>query len=69
MIRELRIAAIAAIALTIVLGVAYPLVMTGASRVLFPNKSDGSVVTRDGKPVGSPRTSRRTRATSRAARR
>jgi potassium-transporting ATPase KdpC subunit len=55
MIRELRVAAIAAVALTLVLGVAYPLVMTGASQVLFPSRSDGSVVTRDGKAVGSTR--------------
>jgi potassium-transporting ATPase KdpC subunit len=53
MIRELRIAAVAAVVLTIILGVAYPLAMTGASQVLFPNKSDGSVVTRDGKAVAS----------------
>jgi K+-transporting ATPase ATPase C chain len=53
MIRELKTAAIAAIALTIVLGLAYPLAMTGASQLLFPNKADGSVVERDGKAVGS----------------
>jgi K+-transporting ATPase ATPase C chain len=53
MIRELKTAAIAAIALTIVLGLAYPLAMTGASRLLFSNKADGSVVERDGKAVGS----------------
>ena len=55
MMRELRIAAVAAVALTIVLGLAYPLAMTGVSRVAFPNKSDGSVVERDGKAVGSTR--------------
>jgi potassium-transporting ATPase KdpC subunit len=55
MIRELRIAAIAAVVLTVVLGIVYPLVMTGVSQVLFPNKSDGSVVTRDGKAVASHR--------------
>jgi K+-transporting ATPase ATPase C chain len=53
MIRELKTAAIAAIALTIVLGLAYPLAMTGASQLLFPNKADGSVVQRDSKAVGS----------------
>jgi K+-transporting ATPase ATPase C chain len=53
MIRELRTAAIAAVVLTLVLGLAYPLVMTGAAQVLFPNKADGSVVEVDGKPVGS----------------
>jgi K+-transporting ATPase ATPase C chain len=51
--RELRTAAIAAVVLTLLLGLAYPLVMTGAAQVLFPNKADGSVVERDGKPVGS----------------
>jgi K+-transporting ATPase ATPase C chain len=53
MIRELRTAAVAAVVLTLVLGVAYPLAMTGAGQVLFPNKADGSVIERDGKPVGS----------------
>jgi K+-transporting ATPase ATPase C chain len=51
--RELRTAAIAAVLLTVVLGLAYPLAMTGAAQVAFPDKSDGSVVERDGKPVGS----------------
>jgi K+-transporting ATPase ATPase C chain len=39
--RELRTAAVAALALTLVLGLAYPLVMTGASQVLFPSRADG----------------------------
>jgi K+-transporting ATPase ATPase C chain len=51
--RELRIAAVAAVVLTLVLGLAYPLAMTGAAQVLFPNKADGSVIERDGKAVGS----------------
>jgi K+-transporting ATPase ATPase C chain len=51
--RELRIAAVAALALTLVLGLAYPLAMTGVSQVVFANQADGSVVERDGKPVGS----------------
>jgi potassium-transporting ATPase KdpC subunit len=41
MIRELKIAVIAAIGLTLVFGLAYPLVMTGAAQVLFPTKADG----------------------------
>jgi K+-transporting ATPase ATPase C chain len=53
MMRELRIAAVAAVVLTVVLGLAYPLAMTGAAQVLFPNKADGSVIERDGKAVGS----------------
>ena len=51
--RELRTAVIAAVVLTVLLGLAYPLAMTGAAQVVFPNKADGSVVERDGKPVGS----------------
>jgi K+-transporting ATPase ATPase C chain len=53
MIRELKTAAIAALALMIVLGLAYPLAMTGASQLLFPNEADGSVIKRDGMAVGS----------------
>jgi K+-transporting ATPase ATPase C chain len=53
MMRELRTAAVAAVVLTLVLGLAYPLVMTGAAQVLFPNKADGSVIERDGKAVSS----------------
>jgi K+-transporting ATPase ATPase C chain len=39
--RELRIAVIAAVVLTLVFGLAYPLAMTGAAQVLFPRKADG----------------------------
>jgi K+-transporting ATPase ATPase C chain len=41
MIRELRIAIVAAVVLTVVFGLAYPLAMTGAAQVLWPNKADG----------------------------
>jgi K+-transporting ATPase ATPase C chain len=41
MIRELRIAIVAAVVLTVVLGLAYPLAMTGAAQVLWPRKADG----------------------------
>jgi potassium-transporting ATPase KdpC subunit len=51
--RELRTAAIAVVVMTLVLGLAYPLAMTGVSQVLFPNKADGSIVKHDGKAVGS----------------
>jgi potassium-transporting ATPase KdpC subunit len=51
--RELRTAAIAVAVMTLVLGLAYPLAMTGAAQVLFPGSSDGSLVKRDGKTVGS----------------
>jgi K+-transporting ATPase ATPase C chain len=40
--RELRTAAIAAVVLTVVLGLAYPLAMTAVAQVLFPARADGS---------------------------
>jgi K+-transporting ATPase ATPase C chain len=51
--KELVTATIAILVLTAVLGVAYPLVMTGISQVAFPNKAGGSQVTVGGKVVGS----------------
>jgi potassium-transporting ATPase KdpC subunit len=39
--REFRNAVVAAIVLTVVFGLAYPLVMTGAAQVLWPSKADG----------------------------
>ncbi|MBD5605558.1 MAG: potassium-transporting ATPase subunit KdpC [Candidatus Eremiobacteraeota bacterium] len=37
----------------VLLGIVYPLVMTGISMVLFPKQANGSIVYVDGKPVGS----------------
>jgi K+-transporting ATPase ATPase C chain len=51
--RDLRASVIAAVVLTLVFGVAYPLITTGVAQVLFPNASNGSEVHRDGKLVGS----------------
>ena len=51
--KELLTAVIAILVLTVMLGVAYPLVMTGISQVAFPNKADGSQVEVGGKVVGS----------------
>ena len=38
---------------TLITGVAYPLLVTGAALALFPAQASGSLVLRDGKPVGS----------------
>jgi K+-transporting ATPase ATPase C chain len=51
--KELITAAIAVVTLTVVLGLIYPLVMTGIAQVAFPGKADGSQVKVDGKVVGS----------------
>jgi potassium-transporting ATPase KdpC subunit len=39
--RELRTAVIAALLLTVILGLAYPLAMTGAAQILLPDRADG----------------------------
>jgi K+-transporting ATPase ATPase C chain len=51
--RDLVTAAIAVVAITVLFGIAYPLVITGISQVVFPGKADGSQIKRDGKVVGS----------------
>jgi potassium-transporting ATPase KdpC subunit len=51
--REITTAVIAVLVLTVVLGLAYPLVMTGIAQVAFPNKANGSQIKVDGKVVGS----------------
>ena len=53
MLREIRPAIVLVIILTVITGLVYPLVMTGIAGVLFPNQAQGSLVTIDGKIVGS----------------
>ena len=39
--------------LMIITGIIFPLFMTGISRIIFPEKSKGSIVTQNGKIIGS----------------
>ena len=39
--------------LSAITGIVYPLVVTGIARVAFPDAAGGSLVVKDGKPVGS----------------
>ena len=39
--------------LTLITGVAYPLLVTGVAQTLFPSQAAGSIILRDGKAVGS----------------
>jgi K+-transporting ATPase ATPase C chain len=51
--RNALTAALAMIVMTILLGVIYPLVVTGVSQVVFPGNASGQQVKVDGKLVGS----------------
>jgi K+-transporting ATPase ATPase C chain len=51
--KDLTSSALAIVVLTLLLGLAYPLLVTGVSQVAFPGKADGSRVERGGKVVGS----------------
>jgi K+-transporting ATPase ATPase C chain len=54
--RGLRLLGVASgmiVVLTVLLGIVYPLFMTGAAQVLFSDKADGSLVELDGQVVGS----------------
>ena len=49
----LRPALVVFFVLTLITGVAYPLLVTGAAQALFPAQAAGSLIMRDGKAVGS----------------
>jgi K+-transporting ATPase ATPase C chain len=51
--RDLTTSLIAVVVLTVLLGVAYPLAITGISQVVFPGKANGSRLSVDGEVVGS----------------
>jgi len=51
--KNLITAVLMTIATTILLGIVYPLVVTGIAQVVFPRKANGQLIQVDGKTVGS----------------
>jgi K+-transporting ATPase ATPase C chain len=53
MLKELKPAFVLLVLMTLITGVAYPALVTGIARVLFPFQANGSLIEKDGKAVGS----------------
>lgn len=51
--KQLIIAIRVTIAFTLLTGVAYPLLVTGLAKAMFPHQASGSLIEANGKPVGS----------------
>jgi K+-transporting ATPase ATPase C chain len=51
--RILRPALALLLSFTVITGVAYPLLVTGIARIVFPQQAAGSLIFKDGKAVGS----------------
>jgi K+-transporting ATPase ATPase C chain len=52
-VRDLKGAVVATVVLTLIFGFAYPALMTAFAQVTFHNKANGSLITVNGKVVGS----------------
>lgn len=53
MLRQIRASLVVLAALTVLTGIAYPLLVTGVAQALFPDKATGSLLFREGRLYGS----------------
>jgi potassium-transporting ATPase KdpC subunit len=52
-VRELKPAFLMLVAFTVLTGLIYPFLVTGIGQMLFPRQANGSLIEREGKPIGS----------------
>ncbi|MBF0466688.1 MAG: potassium-transporting ATPase subunit KdpC [Nitrospirae bacterium] len=53
MMAVLRTSIVSLVVFTVILGIIYPLAMTGIAQAVFPDKANGSIIVKNGKTVGS----------------
>ncbi len=53
MLKQLRICLLLFVALTLLIGVVYPVLITGLAQLIFPSQASGSLIRRNGEVIGS----------------